>query len=196
MFFIPFSQPTGRECKIPSSSCIFLGVGFPADGSERSHGSRTVAKDQEQLESLTDEDEIEDDDEIEVDEEDIVLDDDLEVDDALDADLDDEIAVLDEDDDEADKGESDDDDDDDEDTEASLDEILAERAKAELVVVDDDDDDDLLELVSEDTKGVTPLRAKITPVKDKQEFVCARCHLVKNRAQMADPKRGLCRDCV
>jgi hypothetical protein len=154
-----------------------------------------VAKDQEQLESLTDEDEIEDDDEdVEVDEEDIVLDDDLEVDDALDADLDDEIAVLDEDDDEADKGESDDDED--EDTEASLDEILAERAKAELVVVDDDDDDDLVELVSEDTKGVTPLRAKITPVKDKQEFVCARCHLVKNRAQMADPKRGLCRDCV
>jgi hypothetical protein len=160
-----------------------------------------VAKDQEQLESLIDEDEIEeDDDDVEVDDEDIVLDDDLDVDDDLDADLDDEVAVLDDedaDDDEDTKGTSDDEDEDDEDTEASLDEILAERAKAELVVVDDDDDDDdLLELVSDDTKGVTPLRAKITPVKEKQEFVCARCHLVKNRAQMADPKRGLCRDCV
>jgi hypothetical protein len=28
------------------------------------------------------------------------------------------------------------------------------------------------------------------------EFVCARCHLRKDHAQLADPERGLCRDCV
>lgn len=152
-----------------------------------------MAKDQEQLESLTDEEEIEEDDDVEVDDEDLVLDDDLDDDDALE---DDDAAVLGDEDEDDTEDDAEDSADEDDDTEASLDQILDQRAKAELVVVDDDDDDELLELVSEATKGVTPLRAKITPVKDKQEFVCARCHLVKNRAQMADPKRGLCRDCV
>ncbi|MBK5228951.1 MAG: DUF4193 family protein [Actinobacteria bacterium] len=146
-----------------------------------------MAKDQEQLESFEDDEDTEDDDEVDLDAE--VIDDDLEVDDDLA--VDDEVDEIEEA--EAETPEEDED----EDTEASLDQILDQRAKAELGAVnDDDDDDDLLELVIEEVAGVTPLRAKITPVKEKQEFVCARCHLVKNRSQMADPKRVLCRDCV
>ena len=135
-----------------------------------------MAKDQEQLASFEDDKDTEDDGEVDLDDE---VDDDP-------ADDDGEAEA------EAETAEEEDD----EDTEASLDQILDQRAKAELVAVDDEVDDDLLELVSEDLAGVTPLRAKITPVKEKQEFVCARCHLVKNRSQMADPKRVLCRDCV
>lgn len=151
-----------------------------------------VAKDQEQLESFEDDEDTEDD-EVDPDDEiiddDLVLDDDLEVDDDLA--VDDEVDEIEEAEAETPEEEED------EDTEASLDQILDQRAKAELGAVnDDDDDDDLLELVIEEVAGVTPLRAKITPVKEKQEFVCARCHLVKNRSQMADPKRVLCRDCV
>ena len=149
-----------------------------------------MAKDQEQLESFEDDADTEEDVEVDLDDEliddDLVLDDDLEVDDDLA--VDDEVDEVEA---EAETAEEEED----EDTEASLDEILDQRAKAELVAVDDDNDD-LLELVSEDLAEVTPLRAKITPVKEKQEFVCARCHLVKNRSQMADPKRVLCRDCV
>ena len=150
-----------------------------------------MAKDQEQLESFEDDEDTEDDDEVDLDAEviddDLVLDDDLEVDDDLA--VDDEVDEIEAEAETAEEEEG-------EDTEASLDQILDQRAKAELVAVNDDEDDDLLELVSEEVAGVTPLRAKITPVKEKQEFVCARCHLVKNRSQMADPKRVLCRDCV
>lgn len=152
-----------------------------------------MAKDQEQLVSFEDDEGTEGDDEGDLGDE--IIDDDLVLDDDLEAD--DDLAVDDEVDEveaeaEAETAEEEED----EDTEASLDEILDQRAKAELVAVNDDDDDDLLELVSEEVAGVTPLRAKITPIKEKQEFVCARCHLVKNRSQMADPKRVLCRDCV
>ncbi|MGH2755878.1 MAG: DUF4193 family protein, partial [Actinomycetota bacterium] len=47
-----------------------------------------------------------------------------------------------------------------------------------------------------DVQSAEPLPAKLKPVKDQQEFVCARCHLVKKKSQLADEKRGLCRDCV
>lgn len=139
-----------------------------------------MAKDQEQLASFEDDKDTEDDGEVDLDDE-------------VDDEVDDDPA---DDDGEAEAEAETAEEEDDEDTEASLDQILDQRAKAELVAVDDEVDDDLLELVSEDLAGVTPLRAKITPVKEKQEFVCARCHLVKNRSQMADPKRVLCRDCV
>lgn len=158
-------------------------------GSKGPRSKDQVAKDQEQLESFEDDEDTEDD---EVDPDDEIIDDDLVLDDDLE--VDDDLAVDDEVDDvetEAETAEEEED----EDTEASLDQILDQRAKAELVAVNDDDDD-LLELVSDEVAGVTPLRAKITPVQEKQEFVCARCHLVKNRSQMADPKRVLCRDCV
>jgi hypothetical protein len=40
------------------------------------------------------------------------------------------------------------------------------------------------------------ISSRVIPIKDRQEFVCARCRLVKPRVQLADPQRGLCRDCV
>jgi hypothetical protein len=76
----------------------------------------------------------------------------------------------------------------DDDVEASLDVILKER----LVVPDDeeDEDEDAPEL---DERGDAVLR--VLP-KQPDEFVCQSCFLVKNRAQLADPERLLCRDCV
>ncbi len=32
--------------------------------------------------------------------------------------------------------------------------------------------------------------------KQADEFVCSSCFLVKNTTQLADPDKGLCRDCV
>jgi hypothetical protein len=79
----------------------------------------------------------------------------------------------------------------------SLDQLLAQRASARRASADDDDDDEIMALASE---RHTPLRASIStrviPIKDRQEFVCKRCHLVKKKSQLADPQRGLCRDCV
>jgi hypothetical protein len=43
---------------------------------------------------------------------------------------------------------------------------------------------------------VEPLPSVVVPIKDRQEFVCSNCHLVKARVQLADAARGLCRDCV
>jgi hypothetical protein len=63
--------------------------------------------------------------------------------------------------------------------------------------LDTDDDEDLLALVSnaEVAQGEAA-PARVTPIKSRQEFVCARCRLVKPRVQLADPARGLCRDCA
>ena len=88
-------------------------------------------------------------------------------------------------------------DDDDEDEEASLDELLAKRSASRRGTDDSDDDDDIMSFVPEPDMGsAEPLPSKLKPVKDEQEFVCARCHLVKKKSQLADEKRGLCRDCV
>jgi hypothetical protein len=87
--------------------------------------------------------------------------------------------------------------DDDEDEEASLDELLAKRSASRRGTDDSDDDDDIMSFVPEpDLGSAEPLPSKLKPVKDEQEFVCARCHLVKKKSQLADEKRGLCRDCV
>ena len=32
--------------------------------------------------------------------------------------------------------------------------------------------------------------------KQPDEFVCSSCFLVKHSSQLADPEKGLCRDCV
>jgi hypothetical protein len=90
------------------------------------------------------------------------------------------------------------DDDDDEEDEASLEELLAQRAASRRGADEtDDDSDDIMALASEAGKiPLEPLPTKVIPVKDQQEFVCNRCHLVKARSQLADAKRGLCRDCV
>lgn len=80
---------------------------------------------------------------------------------------------------------------------ASLEEILAQRAAVRRGSDDADDTDDIMALSSEPqepiVENVTPL---VTPVKDAEEFVCKSCHLVKPRVQLADPKKGYCRDCV
>ena len=75
---------------------------------------------------------------------------------------------------------------DDEDVEASLDVILKER----LVVEDEVEDDELT-----DAEDRTEASERVLP-KQPDEFVCRSCFLVKHASQLADKKRGLCRDCV
>jgi hypothetical protein len=91
-----------------------------------------------------------------------------------------------------------DDSDADEDSEqASLEELLAQRAAARRGTEDADEDSDIMALSSEaKARSEEPLTTRVAPVRDRQEFVCARCHLVKPRVQLADPERGLCRDCA
>ena len=89
-------------------------------------------------------------------------------------------------------------DDEDEEDESSLEELLAQRAAARRGTDDSDDDDDILSLASEPETipALEPIPARVIPLKDRQEFVCNHCHLVKARVQLADAERGLCRDCV
>ncbi|MGH2786693.1 MAG: DUF4193 family protein [Actinomycetota bacterium] len=107
----------------------------------------------------------------------------------------DEIEDLDEPPDELDEEEEDEDPlDDDEEEAASLDELLAQRAAARRTA---DDDGDIMSLVSEPDDYVwEPVVTRVAPAKHRQEFVCNRCRLVKATSQLADPQRGLCRDCV
>lgn len=80
---------------------------------------------------------------------------------------------------------------------ASLDELLAQRAAARRAGGEADDDDDIMSLASERDEVVRePATPRIVPIKQRQEFVCNRCRLVKAKSQLADPQRGLCRDCV
>jgi hypothetical protein len=74
----------------------------------------------------------------------------------------------------------------DEDVEASLDVILKER----LVVEDEVEDDELT-----DVEDRTEQSERVLP-KQPDEFVCKSCFLVKHASQLADKRRGLCRDCV
>jgi hypothetical protein len=83
--------------------------------------------------------------------------------------------------------EEDDDLEDDDDVEASLDVILKER----LVVDDEDDDEDDTPDLEDRADG----NLRVLP-KQPGEFVCQSCFLVKHQGQLADAKRGLCRDCV
>ena len=70
-----------------------------------------------------------------------------------------------------------------------------EDLKAEEL--DGEDDDDIMALASEkEPTSLEPLPTTVIPIKDRKEFVCNRCHLVKARVQLADEERGLCRDCV
>jgi hypothetical protein len=124
-----------------------------------------------------------------------------ELDDELDGDLDEEIDVegdddvidADEDDDELDtptpaKVVEEDDDDviDADEVEASLDVILKER----LVVEDEPEDEEAPEV---DDRGEG--NERVLPKQD-DEFVCNSCFLVKNANQLANKKKGLCRDCA
>ena len=81
--------------------------------------------------------------------------------------------------------------------EASLEELLTQRTAGRRGADDPDDDDDIMALATEREPKVTePLPSRVIPIKDRQEFVCTNCHLVKKRSQLADEARVLCRDCV
>ena len=72
------------------------------------------------------------------------------------------------------------------DVEASLDVILKER----LVVEDEVEDDEAVEV---DDRGDATER--VLPKQD-DEFVCNSCFLVKSITQLANKKKGFCRDCA
>jgi hypothetical protein len=88
-------------------------------------------------------------------------------------------------------------DEDEESDSASLDALLAQRAAARRGTDDADDDEDIMSLASQRDEALRePLVSRVSPIRNRQEFVCNRCHLVKAKTQLADPQRGLCRDCV
>ncbi len=171
---------------------------------EKSHDMPDDDLDAEDLADLVDEDldelaevdidELADDDLVEADLEDLA---EVDIDDLAEVDLaDDELdtedadvveVVLDPASVAAAADEVDEEDDDDEDVEASLDEILKER-----LVVDEDEADDDADLVEDDRSD----SVERVPPKRPDEFVCRSCFLVKHPSQLADPVRGLCRDCV
>ncbi len=87
--------------------------------------------------------------------------------------------------------------DEDEGDQASLEELIAQRAAGRKAADDSDEDTDIMSLASErDEPIVEALPTKVAPVRDQKEFVCKSCYLVKPRVQMADTKREYCRDCV
>jgi hypothetical protein len=88
-------------------------------------------------------------------------------------------------------------DDEEESDQASLDELLAQRAAARRGTEDSDDEADIMAFPSTVPKELRErVPTRVAPPRNRQEFVCARCRLVKPRVQLADEERGLCRDCV
>lgn len=88
-------------------------------------------------------------------------------------------------------------DDEEEGDQASLDELIAQRAAGRRGGDDADDDADIMALASErDEPVLEALPGKVAPIRDQKEFVCQSCYLVKPRVQLADEKRDYCRDCV
>jgi hypothetical protein len=85
-------------------------------------------------------------------------------------------------------------DDDEDDSDESLDAILQKEAPRRDRASDEDDDDEID--FSQPDPVIAELNTRAAPLKDTQEFVCSRCHLVKARSQLADVQRQLCRDCV
>jgi hypothetical protein len=163
--------------------------------------SRPVIADEQSLERLEDEEQ-----EGEEDLDDVVVDD---IDDELDI-LGEEDLVEDEDEESAEAEEEDDEvvEDEDEADEAdeadevvddsdstSLEELLAQRTASRQVSDDPDEDEDLLALSSEARRKASPPKS-ITPIRNREEFVCKRCFLLKPKVQLADSERMLCRDCV
>jgi hypothetical protein len=160
--------------------------------------SRPVIADEQSLERLEDEEQ-----EGEEDLDDVVVDD---IDDELDI-LGEEDLVEDEDEESAEAEEEDDEvvEDEDEADEVvddsdstSLEELLAQRTASRQVSddPDEDEDEDLLALSSEARRKASPPKSKVTPLRNREEFVCKRCFLLKPKVQLADSERMLCRDCV
>jgi Domain of unknown function (DUF4193) len=88
--------------------------------------------------------------------------------------------------------------DDEESPEASLDEILTPRPSPRRGREEPEEEEDIISALvpDRDLVSIEPLPSVVVPIKDRQEFVCNNCHLVKARSQLADAERGLCRDCV
>jgi hypothetical protein len=89
-------------------------------------------------------------------------------------------------------------DDDEEGDDSSLEQLLAQRSAARMASDEQEESEDLMALASEREPPLRgeALNPRLIPVKDRQEFVCKRCFLVKARSQLADAERVLCRDCV
>lgn len=80
----------------------------------------------------------------------------------------------------------------------NLEEILAPRPSPRRGREEPEEEEDIISALVPDSDFVATetLPSTVVPIKDRQEFVCSNCHLVKARSQLADPARGLCRDCV
>lgn len=88
-------------------------------------------------------------------------------------------------------------DDEDESDDASLEELLSQRSATRRAGEDAEEEEDIMALASEREAPIAePLPTRVVPIKDRQEFVCHSCHLVKAKSQLADEARMLCRDCV
>ncbi len=118
----------------------------------------------------------------------------VDLDEELDGDVDEDVEALDEDDDleEEDEeetivSESD---------AASLEELLAQRTAARRAADDTDEDEDFGALSSEAARSAGVVKPKSSPLRNREEFVCKRCFLLKPKVQLADAERMLCRDCV
>jgi hypothetical protein len=111
---------------------------------------------------------------------------------------DEEDASLDDDEDDESAAASGFTDDDEEEDDSSLEQLLAQRSAARRASDEPEENEDLMALASEREPPLRgeALNPRLIPVKDRQEFVCKRCFLVKARSQLADAERMLCRDCV
>ena len=84
---------------------------------------------------------------------------------------------------------------DDEATEDSIEELKARRyAQAGAVDVDEAELAESLELPGADLSG-EELTVRVVP-RQADEFTCSRCFLVRHRSQLADEKKGICRECA
>lgn len=121
--------------------------------------------------------------------------------------LDDEDEDLAEDEDEESAEDEKDDDEDEEEAElavasdsdtepTSLEALLDQRSAARRGIDDPDEDEDFSDLSSEATRAEKRAKSKVAPLRNREEFVCKRCFLLKPKVQLADPERMLCRDCV
>jgi len=81
------------------------------------------------------------------------------------------------------------------DDEASLEEVLAEKSKKRKETGDATEEDESVLSLEREDRVAGSLPGKVAP-KQASEFVCRRCFLVKHQSQLANKKRGLCKDCA
>ena len=71
---------------------------------------------------------------------------------------------------------------------------LVATQQAGAVDVDEAELAESLELPGADLSG-EELTVRVVP-KQADEFTCRRCFLVRHRSQLADEKKGICRECA